>query len=360
MLRSTLLRASAALGLSLLASLPARAQTLCAASVAYPSTADNNVSYSVTVGQSFTVACSGQVSTVVLTPHKGGADDFRGSDYFLKVRILNAAGTTLGTSAQTDQFYPGSTATFDLSDASVLLVAGTTYRWELFSDRATAENFPLYLMRFAKSNVYAAGQLYLDGTANAAQDVVGWTVNVVTPTLPVELVAFTGAADGRTARLAWTTASETNNVGFVVERQTGAEAWAQASGLVAGRGTTTERTAYAYAVEGLTAGRHVFRLRQIDTDGTVHYSPTATVEVGVEGGEGRVTLLGRHAVRIEANAPQALTVTVADVLGRIVSSQQMTVNGTAEAALPPHLPAGAYVVRVVGERFVQTRRLVVR
>lgn len=41
-------------------------------------------------------------------------------------------------------------------------------------------------------------------------------------TLPVELVTFDARTDGSTARLSWTTASETNNLGFYVERQTGA------------------------------------------------------------------------------------------------------------------------------------------
>ncbi len=37
------------------------------------------------------------------------------------------------------------------------------------------------------------------------------------PFLPVELVSFTGAADGSSALLTWTTASETNNAGFSIE-----------------------------------------------------------------------------------------------------------------------------------------------
>ncbi len=38
-----------------------------------------------------------------------------------------------------------------------------------------------------------------------------------TPTLPVELTAFEGTLSGNAARLAWATASETNNAGFYVE-----------------------------------------------------------------------------------------------------------------------------------------------
>ena len=175
--------------------------------------------------------------------------------------------------------------------------------------------------------------------------------------LPVELNAFTATVSGTSARLAWTTASETNNAGFTVEQQTG-DAWNE-RGFVAGRGTTTERNDYTFSVTGLTAGTHAFRLRQTDTDGTVHYSAVATVEVSIDGSEGRVTLLGQRAVRVETNEAQAVSVRVFDVLGRVVSQQRSDVSGTGVFELPS-MAAGAYVVRVEGERFAQTRTLVVR
>ncbi len=174
--------------------------------------------------------------------------------------------------------------------------------------------------------------------------------------LPVELVAFTAAASGTGARLAWTTASETNNSGFVVEQQRGGD-WADASTFIAGRGTTSERTDYTTDVTGLTAGRHSFRLRQTDVDGTTTRSAPVTVEIAAPGGH-RVTLLGRRAVRIEA-AEQAVRVAVYDVLGREVWTDEASVSGTADVALPS-LARGAYVVRVTGERFETSRTLVVR
>ncbi|MCA0270393.1 MAG: hypothetical protein LCH53_14410, partial [Bacteroidetes bacterium] len=72
-----------------------------------------------------------------------------------------------------------------------------------------------------------------------------WTELFTSPqALPVELVSFTSSANNRSARLSWTTASETNNLGFVVEQQTG-DAWNAVSNLIAGHGTTTERNDYA-------------------------------------------------------------------------------------------------------------------
>ena len=177
-------------------------------------------------------------------------------------------------------------------------------------------------------------------------------------TLPVELVAFRAVASGTAARLSWTTASETNNAGFAVERQTG-ETWADV-GFVAGHGTSAERHSYTFEVTGLTAGRHTFRLRQTDTDGAVHASAPVSVEVGVDGAEGRVTLLGQRAVRIETNQAQAVEVTLYDVTGRQLLRERMDVQGTREVAVPASMAAGVYVLRVQGSRFAETRTLVVR
>lgn len=202
----------------------------------------------------------------------------------------------------------------------------------------------------------AAGQTY--DLRIASSDPIAFTLNADGPaSLPVELVAFAATTNGRAARLAWTTASETNNAGFVVERQQG-EDWTDASPLQRGHGTTTERHDYVYVVNGLTAGRHTFRLRQADTDGTIHHSDAVTVEIGVENAL-VVTLLGQRTVRVETGVSRRVEVSVYDVLGRRVLERTAEVSGTVDVALPP-LAAGTYVVRALSEGVVLAKTLVVR
>ena len=179
--------------------------------------------------------------------------------------------------------------------------------------------------------------------------------------LPVELAAFTAAADGSTARLAWATASETNNAGFAVEHRQG-QTWVE-RGFVAGHGTTTERHDYAFDVTGLTAGTHTFRLRQTDTDGTIHYSAQVSVEIRVgtgideEGRAGmRLTVLGGRAVRVETNAPA--NVTAYDVLGRQVLTQSVA-SGTTDVSFAG-MSTGMYLVRAEHDGVATTTRIVVR
>ena len=173
------------------------------------------------------------------------------------------------------------------------------------------------------------------------------------PVLPVELVAFEAQANGNDVRLAWQTASETNNLGFDVQHGQADGAW-RSLAFVPGHGTTTEAYAYEHRVTGLDAGTHRFRLRQTDTDGTIHHSATVTVEVG---GDGRLALVhaGSHPttgpVRVAFTVPDDRPVRLAlyDVLGRQV---QVLADGAFAPGrhrvevLPNGLAAGMYLLRL--------------
>ena len=177
-------------------------------------------------------------------------------------------------------------------------------------------------------------------------------------TLPVELLALDGRADGDRVALAWATASETNNAGFAVELREfgpggvgathasplpGADGW-RAVGFVAGAGTTTERHAYALTTPPLAPGRYALRLRQTDLDGTAHLSPT--VEVTVEPAALTLVVMGNGtaAPRVRVAGVRApVDIRLYDVTGRAVAA--WTLDATADLALPDGLAPGLYVVR---------------
>jgi len=97
--------------------------------------------------------------------------------------------------------------------------------------------------------------------------------------IPVELSSFTASANENSVTLNWSTATETNNFGFSVERKNPVnEIWNEV-GFVAGFGTTTEQRNYTYTDENLNMGAYSYRLKQIDFDGTVDYSNIVEVDV---------------------------------------------------------------------------------
>ena len=70
--------------------------------------------------------------------------------------------------------------------------------------------------------------------------------------IPVELTAFTASVIGNSIELKWQTATETNNLGFEVQRKSGDEF--VTIGYVKGNGTTTQIQNYSYTDKELASG----------------------------------------------------------------------------------------------------------
>ena len=185
--------------------------------------------------------------------------------------------------------------------------------------------------------------------------------------LPVELARFTVEADAATARLAWTTASETNNAGFEIQHRRGPQDWTQI-GFVDGAGTTTEATTYRFETGVLEPGTHAFRLRQIDVDGTASLSQEKTLQVVTAQS---VVLRGPNPLRagqstrlrVTAQTRQSVEAALFNVLGqqvRVLHRGSVAPGRPLDARLSTDgLASGLYFVRVSGESFQATRQFTV-
>ena len=99
--------------------------------------------------------------------------------------------------------------------------------------------------------------------------------------LPVELASFTSSVNGRDVTLNWTTASETNNAGFDIERSSLNGVWSRV-GNVSGAGTTASNQSYAFTDRNLSTGSFSYRLKQIDYNGNFeYYNLSSEVVIGV-------------------------------------------------------------------------------
>ena len=95
--------------------------------------------------------------------------------------------------------------------------------------------------------------------------------------VPAELTSFTANASEGLVELSWITATETNNLGFEVQRSNGGEY--ETLAFVEGHGTTTEVQAYSYSDRNVNDGTYSYRLKQVDYDGTFEYSNVVEVDV---------------------------------------------------------------------------------
>jgi len=114
----------------------------------------------------------------------------------------------------------------------------------------------------------------------------GWYVDdigvIVYGIIPVELNSFTALMQNNNVLLNWSTSSETNNLGFDIERRSSNNnsGW-QKIGFVPGKGTTTEKSSYNFTDVNPVEGKSYYRLRQIDLDGTTKVFNAVEVDFNV-------------------------------------------------------------------------------
>jgi hypothetical protein len=182
--------------------------------------------------------------------------------------------------------------------------------------------------------------------------------------LPVELTEWTATKHGESVVLSWQTASETGNAGFRIQRQLEDGGW-RTIGRRDGAGTTDAPQRYRFEDADLpyALDRPTYRLKQVDLDGTVHYSETVSVERDAD----RVALLGTYpnpareqaAVRFALPEREDVTIRLFDMLGREVESFRLgSLQGRQEHVLDlGTLSSGTYLLRLEVGDTVRTRRL---
>lgn len=187
--------------------------------------------------------------------------------------------------------------------------------------------------------------------------------------LPVQLASFTAHPVSGAVCLAWTTASEISNYGFWVQRGASPDALVDAvDGFVPGHNTTLESHEYSWIdINPL----QYYRLRQIDLDGSVHFSDVVSFTLN-----GVVTASGPVAFGLDQNYPnpfnpsttiryglptrEHVTLTVFNALGQQVSVLQ---NGDQDPGYHEvqfdglRLPSVVYFYRMQAGSFVETKRL---
>jgi hypothetical protein len=185
--------------------------------------------------------------------------------------------------------------------------------------------------------------------------------------LPVELIAFEARIVGESGLLSWTTATEDDNAGFEIEHRVGIDGGWNMIGFVEGAGRSIERLDYEFPVANLDFGRHFFRLKQIDFDGTFAYSYEVEAILAVPD---QFVLSEAYPnpfnpstnLNLVVGRTQEVTAELFDVSGRkvatlmrgeAVENEQLVV--TVDGAL---LPSGIYMVRFTGENFVANRKIV--
>jgi hypothetical protein len=210
-------------------------------------------------------------------------------------------------------------------------------------------------------------QGFLDLSANQGGPPISLDVyNQTPPVLPVELASFTATVDRvgdePVVVLRWETLSETGNAGFHIQHRDGGEAsrrWVDRA-FVRGAGTTERRQVYTHRVTGLTPGRHAFRLRQVDVDGTSALGPVEEVTLR-PATDVVLTPVAPNPIRdtgtmtLTLRETQRVRITAYDVLGRrvgILHDAPVPAETPTRIAIDSNdLASGTYFLDIRGETF---------
>ena len=181
-----------------------------------------------------------------------------------------------------------------LSNQNLVNYQGTLYA-DLAAWQATSQD----LNSVSKSvNFVSATDLHLTGASNGDIDLAGMPIAGITTdidgdirsgtapyigadeatnSLPVELTAFSASCVNGSVLLSWTTATETNNQGFEIQRKSSDNF--VTLGFVKGSGTTSQLQSYNFTDKEVDNGTYSYRLKQIDFDGTFSYSNVVEVKI---------------------------------------------------------------------------------
>lgn len=156
--------------------------------------------------------------------------------------------------------------------------------------------------------------------------------------LPIEMVSFTAKPTEYGNQLVWQTASETQNVGFEIEKSQDGRIF-ERIGFVSGNGTTHLRQTYNFLDPNVAKSVTYYRLKQVNSDGTFEYSKIISVET-----------TGTVAVQIRpTKVIDVLTVSGATEYQIFNAAGQWMLQSLENQLNVSHLPSGVYLLRTQSE-----------
>jgi hypothetical protein len=239
--------------------------------------------------------------------------------------------------------------------------------------KASAKTASEVVSGLTAAGMAASGQEWFDGTLNTGQlngvDYVDfaavnsfstfggiWAVNVLN-VLPVTWISVQAIPENNnTVTVKWATASELNNVGFVVERSHDGRQF-EAIASVAGQGSNSSAGgSYSIIDINVTAGTtYYYRVRQTDIDGRISYSIVVTARLS--SGSMRFVQISPNpvagALRYNVNVarPQQLEASIMDLAGRVLSRAKLTAqSGNNKYTMElSGFTSGSYLLKIIGE-----------
>ena len=204
--------------------------------------------------------------------------------------------------------------------------------------------------------------------------------NPLNEPLPVELTSLTVNATNKKVILNWQTATEVNNYGFEIHRQTGASTgsatdWEKV-GFVAGNGNSNSEKSYSFS-DDLTLNQTLtlnnlalklqYRLKQIDNDGTFGFSKVVEVEIKNIPSEFALeqnypnpfnpTTTIKYSLPVKTNIKLSVYNSLGEIVAELYNGEKQ--EGYHEVKFnSSNLSSGIYFYRIESEQFNATKKMI--
>jgi hypothetical protein len=274
--------------------------------------------------------------------------------------------TQVGSSVAAD---PGNGNSVSFSGFSSSIATGGTYYF-LTGNLASDAEGKVHGVIIANGNLTLSNGT-LSGTIVNAQLSSG------DASLPVGLSAFSARAEGRSIILSWITESETDNLGFILERSDDGNSWTTTASYktidaLRGKGNTSSRTEYSFEDGTAEPGnKYFYRLSDVSTGGDVTAHASLSIQTDAVPGKTEMTKAfpnpfnPRTFIAYNLAEGTFVRLSVFDMLGRRVKtlhsghqpagSYHEYWNGTDDGG--NKVPSGGYIIQMATEETRQTQKV---
>lgn len=162
--------------------------------------------------------------------------------------------------------------------------------------------------------------------------------------LPIKLSNFSATIKDKSAIISWTTASESNNHYFTIERSADGSNFTSI-GMVDGAGNSSSSIDYRYIDDAPLAGTSYYRLKQTDYDGQFTYSDVRAIQFSAGKKINFAYDAQGEEIRIQSSISD-LSVRIFDMAGRVLKTVP-TASSLTQVSVSD-LQAGTYAAIVAG------------
>jgi hypothetical protein len=174
--------------------------------------------------------------------------------------------------------------------------------------------------------------------------------------VPVTFTSFTGKKEGSINVLNWATATETNNLGYELQRSADGRSFSKLDFIntKATNGNSNTALSYTYQDTKPLIGNNYYRLKQIDKDGKTHYSNVVNLkgdkatQVNITGVYPNPT---RNTLNVSIASPSAerVSLVITDISGKVLMQQNVVLNSgdNVQTLDVSKLSQGTYLIKTI-------------